>query len=430
MDPSPTTPQDAPQAGAPAPAVAPGDRPRPAPAASRSQLRSDWRRAWVVVGVVAVVFVLWFVLTRGSQTVFYVIMSFFVALAMEPPVSRLSRWMPRAAATALVMVAFLIGVTGFLWAFGSLLVDQLTALVTAVPDIATDVLAQVNRATGSDYTFEELLDSAGLATSDLTGYAQQVAFGVLGLVSALLSTAFGLFVVAFFVFYLSVGMPTLRTWLSRRMAPRLQVPFLTAWELTRVKVGGYIAARIVLASVNAVASGIAFFVLDLPYWLPLALWTGLVAQFIPNVGTYVSIALPVLVGLTSPEPILGVWVLVYGIAYQQVENLTLEPRISAKAVDVHPAVSFGAALLGAQLFGLSGALMGVPVAATIMAMLEIYQRRYEVSDATEEKVAALVAPRVDPDAEDDEDEPMGQSLLRRARALGKDVEDAVTPPRD
>jgi predicted PurR-regulated permease PerM len=118
----------------------------------------------------------------------------------------------------------------------------------------------------------------------------------------------------------------------------------------------------------------------------------MVAQFVPNVGTYIAIALPVLVGLTSDEPILGVYVLIWGIAYQQVENLTIEPRISARAVALHPAVSFGAALLGAQLFGISGALLGVPVAATAMAMLEIYKRRYELTPETEERVAALVAP--------------------------------------
>lgn len=395
MEPTPVTASTAPTSAAPAAG-------RGAAGAGRGP-RSDWRRAWVVVGVLALVFVLWFVLTRGSQTVFYVVMSWFAALAMEPAVSRLSRWMPRAAATAAVMLAFFASVVAFLWAFGSLLVDQMTALIAAVPDIATDVLDQVNRTTGSEYTVDNLLESVGVSPSDLSGYAQDVAFGVLGIVTAVLSTAFGLFVVAFFVFYISVGMPALRHWLGERMPPRLQVPFLTAWELTRVKVGGYIAARVVLASINAVASGVAFFLLDLPYWLPLALWTGVVAQFIPNVGTYVSIALPVLVGFTSGDPLLGVWVLVWGIAYQQVENLTLEPRISARAVDVHPAVSFGSALLGAQLFGLSGALMGVPVAATIMAMLEIYQRRYELTPETESRVAALVAPRVDEDDEGDED---------------------------
>ena len=84
------------------------------------------------------------------------------------------------------------------------------------------------------------------------------------------------------------------------------------------------------------------------------------AQFIPNVGTYISIALPALVGFTSGDPVLGVWVLLWGIAYQQVENLTFEPRISGPAVDVHPAVSFASALLGAQLFGLPGRSSACP----------------------------------------------------------------------
>jgi hypothetical protein len=116
---------------------------------------------------------------------------------------------------------------------------------------------------------------------------------------------------------------------------------------------------------------------------------------VPNVGTYISIALPTIVGLTSGDPVLGLWVLLWGILYQQVENLTFEPRISARAVDVHPAVSFGSAILGAQLFGLAGALLAVPLAATAMAMLEIYQRRYELTAQTEERVAALVAPSAD-----------------------------------
>ena len=365
--------------------------------------RWQWQRTWVVVGVVLLVAFAAFVVWQGSTTIFYVIMSWFAALAMEPAVSRLTRWMPRGLATASVMVGFLLAVVGFLWAFGALLVDQLAQLVKAFPVIAEEVLAAVNRATGSSYTYDELASSTGVSVDDITAYADDLAIGVLGLIAAVLSTVFGLFVVAFFVFYISVGMPTLRVWLARRVAPRLQVPFLAAWDLTRIKVGGYIAARVVLAAINSVASGIVFALIGLPYWLPLALWTGIVAQFIPNVGTYISIALPTIVGLTSGDPVLGVWVLLWGIAYQQVENLTLEPRISARAVDVHPAVSFGSAILGAQLFGLSGALLAVPVAATGMAMLEIYKRRYDLTPETEDQVAALVAPRAlkDPDAGDE-----------------------------
>lgn len=366
--------------------------------------RVTWRRMWLMVGVVGIVAFVVFVVLQGGTLIYYVLMSWFVALAMEPAVSRLSRWMPRGVATMLVMVTAVLALVGFFWAFGALLVDQLTALVTAIPDIATDVLAKVNSATSSDYTFDQLLSGTGLNPSDLAGYAEDVAFGLLGILAAILSTAFGLFAVAFFVFYISVGMPTLRAWLAHRMSPRLQVPFLTAWDLTRIKVGGYIAARVVLAAINASASAVVFALIGLPYWLPLALWTGLVAQFIPNVGTYISIALPVLVGLTSGNPIIGVYALIWGIAYQQVENVTLEPRISARAVDVHPAVSFGSALLGAQLFGLSGALLAVPIAATAMAMLEIYKRRYELTAETEDRVAALVETSVSGDDEEPREE--------------------------
>ena len=338
--------------------------------------------------------------------IYYLVLSWFLALAMEPAVARLTRWMPRALATTTVMVSLIIGFVAFFWAFGSLLVDQLSQLVAAIPDMADAVLVKLNDVTGSQYTVEQLIESAGITPGDLTGYAQDVAVGVIGFVAAVLSTTFGLFAVGFFVFYMSVGMPALRGWLAHRVSPRAQVPFLAAWDLTRIKVGGYIAARVVLASINSLSSGIVFYLIGLPYWLPLALWTGIVAQFVPNVGTYISIALPTIVGLTSGDPILGVWVLLWGIVYQQVENLTFEPRISARAVDVHPAVSFGSAILGAQLFGLAGALLAVPLAATAMEMLEIYKRRYELTAQTEERVAALVAPSADR-GWGDHDEPGG-----------------------
>ncbi len=362
--------------------------------------RPFWHRTWLVVLVLVLTGLTAFVLWRGASTLYYVIMAWFLALAMEPAVARLATRMRRGLATGVVMIVAGLALLGFVAAFGALFVNQLVEFAKAIPGMAADALDWVNRATGSNLTFDNLLDQVGISTSDLAGYAQQAALYLVSLVVGLVSSAFGIFLLVFFVFYISAGMPRLRVWLARRMKPEVQVPFLAAWDLTKIKVGGYIAARIVLASINSACSAVVFAIIGLPYWLPLALWTGLVAQFVPNIGTYISIALPVLVGLTSGNWLLGVYVLIWGIAYQQVENLTIEPRISARAVDLHPAVSFGAALLGAQLFGLSGALLGVPVAATVMAMLEIYKRRYELTPATEERVAELVAPRADgpPDA--------------------------------
>jgi predicted PurR-regulated permease PerM len=76
--------------------------------------------------------------------------------------------------------------------------------------------------------------------------------------------------------------------------------------------------------------------------------------------------------------VVGIIALVWAILYQQVENLLIEPRISARAVNVNPAVAFGSVLLGASLFGVAGAFLAIPVTAMLFAMLDTYGKRYEL----------------------------------------------------
>ena len=85
-----------------------------------------------------------------------------------------------------------------------------------------------------------------------------------------------------------------------------------------------------------------------------------------------------IVGFISPTPWLGLAALGWALLYQQVENLTIEPRISARAVDVHPAVAFAAVMLGGALFGAAGALLAIPVSAMFLTLMDIYQARYDL----------------------------------------------------
>ena len=350
-----------------------------------------WRSAWLVMAVIALSLLAYGFVSQASSTIYSITMAFFLALAMEPAVGKLATRMPRAAATGLVMGAVLLGLTIFLGLFGSLLFQQLAQLVQAIPDVVTGIFDWVNSKFGTQYSTDTILSDLGLTTSQITSYADDIAGGVLGLVGGVLGAFLSLFSVTFFSYFMSAGLVRLRRWVAALFPARQQEVVLTTWEMLRIKVGGYVASRLVLAAISSLTSGIFMALIGMPYWLALALWTGLVAQFIPNVGTYIAIALPVVVGLTSTNPMLGVWALIFAIAYQQVENLTLEPRISARAVNVHPAVSFASALLGAELFGISGATLGVPVAATLMAVFDIYKQRYAVSPETEERIAARIA---------------------------------------
>ncbi len=371
----------------------------PEPPALRVALdaRSVWQAAWIVVLVVAIAAFTRFVFTDGGSIFFSVTLAFFFALAIEPIVGRLARHMPRGAATALTFVGITVGMVGFFGVFGAMLTDQLTALVRSLPDVTTTVLDAVNTRFGLHITTDTILSDLGITNQELTTWATSLAGGVVGLVSNTLGFALASFSFAFLAYFLSAGLPALRLWIAGLLDPRRQVVFHTAWRLMVIKVGGYVASRMTLALISGTASGLFMALIGMNYWLPLGIWTGIVAQFVPTVGTYISIALPVIVGLSSSEPMDGVWVLVFAIAYQQVENVTIEPRISARAVDLHPAVSFVAALLGASLFGVAGALLGVPVAATIVALFDIYSRRYEVSAAADSEAAALVEGNRPPD---------------------------------
>lgn len=338
-----------------------------------------WRVGLVVLAVIALGLVLQFIIRDGGSVIFTVLMAWFAAIAMAPVVDRLSRHMKRGLATIIVMLTFLLLMVVFIVAFGALLVDQLGQLVVRVPDFIDSALAWVNSTFSMTLTQESVLESIGGSDLDFGSLAAELGPNLFGIITSILGSVFGLFTFALIAFYFSADMPRLERWIAGLFPARAQGVVQDVWHITAQKTGSYVGARVILALVCSVSTGIVFAIIGMPYWLPLAMWTGIVAQFVPTIGTYIAITLPVLVGLLSPTPWLGVAALAWGLIYQQVENLTIEPRISARAVDVNPAVSFAAVLLGTALFGIAGAFLAVPVIAMMLALLSIYGKRYELA---------------------------------------------------
>lgn len=357
-----------------------------------------WRAGWVVVGVLAAAAVLRWVLADGGNVIFTLVFSFIASVAMEPAVGWLSQHMSRGKAALLVMVG--VGLAGlvFLVAFGRLLGEQIATFATTLPDLAQSAVTWVNQRFGASISYQDVLDKLGLGAGTLTSVATSVAGGLLGFVIQVLSAAFGTLTFAFFTFYFSADAPRLRNWMAQLFPPDRQEIIDTVWSLSVRKTGGYVAARLVLAAVCGGAAAIFMLIIGMPYWLALGIWTGVVAQFVPTVGTYIAIALPVLIGLVGPQPWQGVAVLAFALVYQQIENVTLEPRISASAVDVHPAVSFAAVMFGASLFGVGGAFVAVPMAALMLALFDIYANKYEVAEVDD----AVFAPPEGDESDADE----------------------------
>lgn len=340
--------------------------------------RNVWRTSFIVAAAIAVVLLLNFVLDDGGAVIFTVLMAWFAAAAMEPAVWRLSKHMPRGLATAIVMLAFVAFCVLFFALFGRLLVDQIVEIIEAIPTLAKDAVEFVNEKFGQNYKVEDILTQLNLQPSQLAQYGAEIAGGVLGILGSVVGGLFGMFTLGLFTFYLSADGPRFRKWLASLFPPKAQDVAVNVWDTTATKTGNYVAARLILAFINGSTSAIVFYIIGMPYALALGIWTGIVAQFVPTIGTYISIILPVLVGLLSDNPKAGVLALIWALIYQQVENLTIEPRISARAVDVHPAFAFAAVMLGAALFGVAGALLAVPVSAMALALAEVYRKRYEL----------------------------------------------------
>lgn len=340
--------------------------------------RNIWRIGWVVIALVGVFLLLRFFIADGGSVIFILLMSWFASLAMEPAVRRLAKHMKRGLATGVVMIGLMLFGALFMVSFGKLFVDQIAQLLQGLPHLVDQLVAWINQKAGTDYKLNDILQQLNIQPSQVAGYASQVVGGVLGLLGTVVGGFFSIFTLGLFTFYFSADGPRFRRYVASLFPQSMQAGAVQIWDLTAEKTGNYVAARVILATINAATTAIVFVVIGMPSWLALAIWTGVVAQFVPTIGTYIAIALPVLVGLLSGNPWIGIIALAWGILYQQVENLTIEPRISARAVDVHPAVAFAAVMLGAALFGVAGALLAIPVIAMILSLAEARHARFDV----------------------------------------------------
>ncbi|MEU2924002.1 AI-2E family transporter [Streptomyces sp. NPDC007251] len=308
-----------------------------------------------------------------------VLIAFFLALAVEPAVSRMSaRGMRRGLATFLVFLGLTVIAAGFATLLGSMLAGQIIKMVEGFPAYLDSLINWINETFHTQLRRVDIQE--GLLHSDwLRKYAQNSAAGVLDVSAQVLGGLFQLLTVGLFSFYFAADGPRLRRALCSVLPPARQAEVLRAWEIAVDKTGGYLYSRGLMALISGVAHYILLQALGVPYAPVLGVWVGLVSQFIPTIGTYLAGALPMLIAFTV-DPWYAVWVLVFVVVYQQFENYMLQPKLTAKTVDIHPAVAFGSVIAGTALLGAVGALIAIPAVATLQAFLGAYVKRYAVTD--------------------------------------------------
>lgn len=337
--------------------------------------RAVFQTALVLLGVIALVWVA----GRLRPLILQLFVALFVSVALEPAVQFLTkRGWRRSRATPLVFFGTFLTAVAFVAAIVPVFVDQAVALTREMPRYLENVESWLADQDLIDVELlntqvREQLQDAGELLGDLGG---PLAGGLLAVGNTVFGAIFQLVVVGLFAYSMVAEGPKLRRTVLARFPQAQQREVLRVWEIAVEKTGGYIYSRMVLAVAAAIYTTAVLWILSVPHGIALGLWVGVLSQFVPVVGTYIAAVLPVLVALVN-DPIAALWVLVALVAYQQVENYLIAPRISARAMAIHPAVSVGAVLAGASLLGGVGAVLALPVAATIQAAISTVMAQHE-----------------------------------------------------
>ncbi len=322
------------------------------------------------------------IISRVRGLLISLAVALFISFALEPAVKWMhDRGMSRGAATGLLFALTTIGFVGFFAAMVPLIVDQVTTLVETAPQLLRNLSRQAQSLPGDlGERVPEWID--GLQQdlpSRLPAMAGSAGRGALNLGASVVGSLFNILTIALVAFYLAADGPKLRRVVSSNMQPSSQREFLEIWEIAVDKTGGYLYSRVLTAIVSAVFHTIVFWLLGLDYAIALGIWVGVVSSVVPVVGTYLSGVLPVAIALASSVGD-AAWVVGAVVAYQQVENYLIAPRITAHTVSLHPAVAFIAVLAGASLLGAFGALLAIPAAAIVSALWSARRERHDVVD--------------------------------------------------
>ncbi|MCI0678905.1 MAG: AI-2E family transporter [Actinobacteria bacterium] len=336
------------------------------------------RRTLVVAGaLLGVVVAIWLAFTLRTL-LFMVLVSLFVTVAVEPGVHLLEkRGWRRGPATGVVFGGGLLLAIGFIWALVPLFIEQINQLIEAVPEFVAAFLVFLEDL-GFDLSAVEV-DEIG---TDLAGFLESAGGAIVGGVITVTASLAGFLIfvttVALFSFYMVAELPQLQRTVLSFMPEEQQRRALHIWDVAVENMGGYIYSRLVLAVASATLTTVLLGFLDVPFALSLGVWVGVLSQFVPVVGTYLAAILPVIVSLTFNGPATTLWVIVFFVAYQQIENFVIAPYITKRTMEIHPAVSVGAIIIGGALMGGIGVILALPMTGVIQAIISETRRPHDV----------------------------------------------------
>jgi len=310
-----------------------------------------------------------------SSVLVLIVVALFLAVGLNPIVEALLRRGVRRSFAVLAVAAGVVATVAlFVVAIAPIITEQVAALVERAPEWFNELR--------NNATIERLdreFDIIGRAQEAIQsgGFAEQVFGGVVGVGVAVVSALANAFIIIVLTLYFLASLPNIKR-TAYRLAPssrRERVAFLGDQILSNV--GGYVSGAFIVAMAAGISSLIFLFVVGLgEYAVALAVVVA-VLDVIPMIGATLGAVVVVAIGFAT-DPKIGIACLIFYVVYQQFENYVVYPRVMQRSVDIPGSLIVIAALVGAGLLGVVGALLAIPTAAAIQLLLkEIFLKRQD-----------------------------------------------------
>lgn len=304
--------------------------------------------------------------------------SFFFALALEQPVNWLSKKLPknsRGLAVFIVVAVTLATIIAIVSFVGPPIVKQFKELIVNLPTYYRDFLGNNNPVSNYLRT-ANLPQTLSLNSEKVTSFATSTSGGVINFFSGIFSSIFAFFTIIVFTFFIVLESPRWHEvfWRYQDSAKRAHRKHLYA--RMQKTVSGYIGGNLLTSLIAGVVTVIFLSILGNPYAVALGFIVAtldLIPMFGALIAAVISVAVVMVYGGVTPAIVTAI----FFVVYQQIENNILQPYVFSKTVNISPLVAGVAAIFGATLAGLIGALVAIPIAASLQILVKDYlDRRY------------------------------------------------------
>ena len=305
-------------------------------------------------------------LLRVGSVILLVVVALFIAVGLDPAVQWLERrGLGRAGAVLAVIAAVLVALVLFFVALVPVISDQVTEIVNNAPGW----LQQLQR-NQQIQEFDDRFDVIAKAQEFVTSgqWASSLFGGVVGIGVAVLGFLLNTFLVTVLVLYFLASLGRTKRALYGLAPASRRARVTDLGERILDSIGGYVSGAFIVAMAAGISSLIFLFAVGLgEYALALAAVVALL-DVIPMIGATLGAVVVTAIGFAT-DPKIGLACLVFYVIYQQVENYVIYPKVMQRSVNVPGSVTVIAALVGAGLLGVIGALLAIPTAAAVLLLI-------------------------------------------------------------